>query len=334
MQEPEFRLVKYRGKFAVEFYDGSKRNRHSLGTADREEARARLSEYRKSWKAQRRKVVTVETAWNGYRASLGPKPAAVTMGHEWKALGPHFGAMPADMITEDDCLSYIAKRRESGRRDGTIWTELGHLRSALRWAERKGMIDRAPAITRPQQPAPRDKRLTKDQAKAFLAACEFPHIRLFVTLAIATGARSGALLDLKWERVELDKGMLHLADPARVRTNKGRASVPLNRTARAALEEARKGALTPFVIEWGGQRVGSVKKGIKSAGQRSGLPWVTPHVFRHSAATWMAEGGIPMSEIAQFLGHSDSRITERVYSRYSPEYLRKAAFALELGDDD
>jgi integrase len=44
----------------------------------------------------------------------------------------------------------------------------------------------------------------------------------------------------------------------------------------------------------------------------------------------MAEAGIGMAEIAQFLGHSDSRTTERVYARFSPDYLRKAAEALEI----
>jgi integrase len=44
----------------------------------------------------------------------------------------------------------------------------------------------------------------------------------------------------------------------------------------------------------------------------------------------MAEGGVPMSEIAQYLGHSSTRVTETVYARYSPTYLRGAAKALEL----
>jgi integrase len=43
----------------------------------------------------------------------------------------------------------------------------------------------------------------------------------------------------------------------------------------------------------------------------------------------MAEAGVPMPEIAAFLGHTDSRSTERVYAKFSPEYLRKAARALE-----
>jgi integrase len=46
----------------------------------------------------------------------------------------------------------------------------------------------------------------------------------------------------------------------------------------------------------------------------------------------MAESGRPMSEIAQFLGHSNSTLTERVYARFSPDFLRKSANALELDD--
>ena len=56
---------------------------------------------------------------------------------------------------------------------------------------------------------------------------------------------------------------------------------------------------------------------------------VGPHTLRHTAAVWMAEDRIPMTEIAQFLAHSDPSITYRVYARYSPDFLRKAAAALE-----
>jgi len=45
----------------------------------------------------------------------------------------------------------------------------------------------------------------------------------------------------------------------------------------------------------------------------------------------MAEAGITMDEIAQYLGHSDVRITASTYARYSPEHLRKAARALDFG---
>ena len=79
----------------------------------------------------------------------------------------------------------------------------------------------------------------------------------------------------------------------------------------------------------------SIKKKLKAKGfaaavKRAGLDDVTPHDLRHTAAVWMAEAGASMAEIAQVLGHSDERITYRVYARFSPDHLRRAMTALEF----
>ena len=42
----------------------------------------------------------------------------------------------------------------------------------------------------------------------------------------------------------------------------------------------------------------------------------------------MAMKGVPMAEVARVLGHRDSRITERVYAKHTPDYLRRAIDAL------
>ena len=55
---------------------------------------------------------------------------------------------------------------------------------------------------------------------------------------------------------------------------------------------------------------------------------MTPYVLRHTAAVWMAEGGVPMSEISQYMGHTTTAVTERVYARYSPQHLRRGADAI------
>lgn len=331
---PEFRAVKFRGKWAVEWYENGERFRRSLRLpidAPRVDVLRAFGTFEAQYKAERRpEVITVRYAWDNYRVSMGDRPAAVTMGFEAKAILPFFGDIAADGVTEEMCIAYAKRRRASGRADGTVWTELGHLRSALKWAERKGHIVKAPAIKRPERPPPRDKRLTRAQAKTFLATCTQPHVTLFVTLALTTCARMGAILDLKWDRVDFERRQIALHDPERRKTNKGRALVPMNNSAYQALVEARQGATSPYVIEWGGHKVGSVKKALKTAGGRCDLPWVTAHVFRHTGASWLAEAGVPMAEIAQLLGHSDSRVTERVYARFSPGYLAKAARSLEL----
>ncbi|WP_262518866.1 hypothetical protein [Agrobacterium fabrum] len=41
-----------------------------------------------------------------------------------------------------------------------------------------------------------------------------------------------------------------------------------------------------------------------------------------------------MTRIAQFLEHSNSRITEKVYARYSPEHLRDLADTLDMKNND
>lgn len=141
-----------------------------------------------------------------------------------------------------------------------------------------------------------------------------------------------AILDITWDRIDFERGHILLDNPERDRTAKGRAVVPMNQSARAALMEAKEAALSDYVIEWAGRRVASVKKGVRAIGAAAKIGVVSPHDFRHSAAVWMAEDGVSMSEIARYLGHKDSRITERVYARYSPEHLLRASQSLEVGE--
>jgi integrase len=112
-------------------------------------------------------------------------------------------------------------------------------------------------------------------------------------------------------------------------TGKKRAIVPMNDRLKAALLEAYKARTCDYVVEYGGRKIKNVFKGFREAAKKAGVD-ASPHILRHSAAVWMAEAGVPMSEISQFLGHSSSKITETVYARYSPTYLSKAASALNF----
>ncbi|MFM7028476.1 MAG: tyrosine-type recombinase/integrase, partial [Chakrabartia sp.] len=81
--------------------------------------------------------------------------------------------------------------------------------------------------------------------------------------------------------------------------------------------------------EWDGKPIKSIKKAVKRAADRSGV-CCSPHVFRHTAGVWMAQADVPMQKIAQFLGHTTTRVTENTYARYSPSFMRDAATALEF----
>jgi integrase len=152
---------------------------------------------------------------------------------------------------------------------------------------------------------------------------------MFIILAITTGARMSTLLELRWDQVDFKHRTINFNQVGREQTNKRRPQVPLNARAYEALEQAALGALTDYVIEWDGKPAKSIKKAVRMAAKRSGVP-CSPHVFRHTAGVWMAQADVPMQKIAQYLGHTSTRVTERTYARYSPSFMKDAAAALEF----
>jgi integrase len=243
----------------------------------------------------------------------------------WKRLEPIFGDRLGTDINKDDCRDYARLRQRQGAALGTAKIELEYLRACvnLRYGRGNNRIWTPPAS------APRDRYLTREELDTLLKHVETPHVRLFVILAVATAARMGAILELRWDQVDFKHRRIDFNPLGREQTNKRRPVVPLNDRAYTALEEAARGALTDYVIEWDGKPVKSIKKAIRMASARSGVR-CSPHVFRHTAGVWMAQADVPMQKIAQFMGHTSTRVTERTYARYSPSFMKDAAAALEF----
>ena len=142
------------------------------------------------------------------------------------------------------------------------------------------------------------------------------------------GSRSIALLELTWPQIEFERRLINLGTGS---GNKKRATVPMTKTVEKALKEAfQRRSECQHVIQYNGKPIKRIRGSFGRACARAGFPHVTPHALRHTAAVWMAEAGVPMSEISQYLGHTSTAITEKVYARYSPDYLRGAANHLEI----
>lgn len=310
------RLKLYRGWWYAVWRDGGETRRRALRTQDRDAAARALNDFQRALAAP---TDTVAAIYAAYLAEKGTERARWA----WGRLQPAFGPLRPDQVTVAACRAYTAARRAAGTQDGTIHTELTFLRAALRWHDKA-----TPAVVElPPKPPPMEHALDRAQYAALLEAATTSHVRLFVILALATAGRMTAILELTWDRVDFERGIIRLG--AGEQRRKGRASVPMTDRARTALTEAARARTCAHVIEYGGAPVGKIRKAFAAAAESAGLPWCTPHVLRHTAAVWMAEAGVPMAEIAQYLGHSDSRITERVYARFSPQHLRRAAGALE-----
>lgn len=321
-------IGRLRGGFCVYWRNGDgKRQRFQLAARSRAEAEAEaIDVYKRETLRNRPKRPTIGDIWLAYQAELGDKPTARTMIYTGKAILPHFGAHDPDHLDSAMCRSYAAQRTQRGIAQGSIWTELGHLQSAL-----NSYLGRhnAPKIWRPQKPQTDKRILVPEEACMLIDAARAPHIRLALILLLGTAARVGAILDLTWDRVNFDAGTINLRLEGTV-TRKGRAIVPMNASTRAALTLAKKAALSGWVVEHAGCQIGSIRKGFSNAVARSGIGHVTIHELRHTAAVTMLGSGVPMEKVSQMLGHSNLTVTFSTYARYLPQHMQDAADVLNF----
>lgn len=236
--------------------------------------------------------------------------------HRW--LREHLGHLRPDAITQPALQRYREARAHAPT---ALRRELEELRATLR-------LHRLPYdhIGLPANRPPRDKWLTREDAGKLLAACGTPHLRLWCLIALITGRRKGAILDLTWDRAHLDLGTLDFDDPSRPLTKKRRGAVAIPDKLVAALRDARGLAVSPYVIEYCGGRLKDIERGFSLAVKRAGLPgWVTPHVLKHTAISWLAETW-PIDKIADYTDtHPDT--VRRIYRKVNGERLR------EMGED-
>lgn len=297
----------------------------STRTKDRREAEVFLRQFVAGLQNPVMEAPTVAALLTQYQTERGPSVRSQeSMKYSIQALTRRLGDLLPDHLLPPVIIQYVEDR---GVAPGTIVRELGVLRAALSWAHKHQRI-RAPLhIETPVvAPEPVQRWLRHAEADRLIQACHQPHIRLFVVLALMTGARTSAMLELTWDRVDLEVGQI---DYGEGHGNKRRAVVPINKMMRAHLEAAREFAANPDagpVIEFRGERVTSIYHGFKLACLRADLGEdVTPHVLRHTAASWMAQDRRPWSDIAIMLGDSEATV-KRVYAKVNNrDYLRETS---------
>lgn len=325
---PNYRLGKYRGKWAVVWRDaaaGTSRRASlyaSVSTVPWEQAHVLF----KQWVARETapQVIGSVTCGICLKAYFKAKEGKVYYN---RRLVDFFQSYLPENVDQALVDKYVETR--AGRSASTHNTEVTMLKTALTWARNhkifKGDV---PYFQAPPPSPPREIWKTKEEIDRLIEEMKTPHLRVATLLMRYTGARVGAVCSLRWDRVS--DTHIDYNDPTKPRTRKKRAFVPVSPELLPVLHEARKGALTPFVVEFGGRQVASIKKAFYRAAVRAGMPEVGPHVLRHSVATWMAMAGRPFAEIAAFLGNS-AKVVEKVYAKYTPGYLAEAVNSISSG---
>lgn len=237
------------------------------------------------------------------------------------------------------CRAYAASRPIGAAR-----RELEDLRAAINHHRREGLCAEVVSIVLPPAGPGRDRWLTRAEAARMIRAAwryrerqlgkptgraSRKHVARFILVALYTGSRAGAVCGAALQPTEgrgwidLDRGVFYRRPAGRRETKKRTPPVPLPPQLLAHLRRWKRLGQT-FAVEWNGEPVKSVRKAFGAVAKAAKLgDDVTPHVLRHTAATWLMQAGVDMWVAAGFLGMTVEMLSQR-YGHHHPEHLAGA----------
>ena len=234
----------------------------------------------------------------------------------------------------------------------------GVLHKAYGDALRNGLVARNPldAVLPPRddsdvEPTAGHRVWTPAQVQAFLDRAQRERLGSLLFLVALTGARRGELVGLLWEDVDLDAATIHIRRAAVIahgkgvvistpKTRRSQRTIHIDPTTVAVLRRHR-GAQAAERLAAGGAwqdsglvfpavtglclHPGLVTKAFNRLVEAAGLPRIRLHDLRHTHASVLLAGNVPVTDVSERLGHANPSITLNIYSHVIPGRGAKVA---------
>jgi integrase len=321
---PDFSLTKLGNSpnYYVQWFEGGRSRRVSTRTPSQAEAEAFLAAFRLAGADEPLADLTIPQVLDWYwdvHAKTLFRPDNADLGIRY--LKRFFGSTRALSLTLEMQEAFRDQGRLDGRGPESIRRDLSVLSAALKRAVRYKKLAYVPPILALQAAPPRERWLTRPEVAKLLWRMRGKrqrHVLLFTRIALYTGARTGAILDLTWDRVHFDVGLIDFRKPGRPETKKRRTMAPMTRRLRRMLTHAKKHARSRYVISWAGERIDRVARACISHAEAAGIEGFSPHVLRHTFASWAVQRRVPIYTVGKALGQTVASTTER-YAKLAPD---------------
>jgi integrase len=176
--------------------------------------------------------------------------------------------------------------------------------------------------------------------------------RLSHVTAVGLGLRQGEALALRWEDVDLDRGLVHVRHTLRrgdrqiaePKTERSRRTLLMPaevvsavraqrvRQARERLAAGKRWTDLDYVFTTPTGRAldgVNVTHEFQRALERAGLPRQRFHDLRHAHATLLIEGGVELAVVSRALGHADLSTTADVYGAWTRDMAGRVASRMD-----
>ena len=251
---------------------------------------------------------------------VSPKLKPSTAAHYRNLIKPYLipalGKLRVDQVSQTDVARLHHSLRTTPYQANRLLAVCSKMFS---WAERQGMREKGanPCIGLERFREKSRERWLSDDELARLGAALIkaeregfasPHAVAAFRLLLLTGTRLGEILNLRWEDVDLDRGILNLPD-----SKTGAKIVGLNEPAMAVLRSIPRVADNPHVIV--GQIAGRPLVNPAKPWQRiralADLDDLRLHDLRHNYGSHAASTGASLPLIAKQMGHTQLTTTGR-----------------------
>ena len=270
---------------------------------------------------------------------------------------PALGRKKLKTLGAADVAGFYRSRLDSGCSAASVRKMHETLHKALKQAVRWGYMTKNPAddVDAPRVHTEEVHPLTRDEARRFLKVVRGDRLEALYVVALHTGLRQGELLALRWEDVDIGEKTLRVRrtitkDGGKLligptKTAKGRRTVKLTRDAAEALREHLSRQLEEIdglgdLFEDNGFVFCTAKGTLINPSNlrkrsfapllvRAGLPHMTFHQLRHTAATILLLKNVNPKIVSEMLGHASIAITLDTYSHVLPNMQDSAVAAME-----
>jgi integrase/recombinase XerD len=309
-----------------------RRIRRPIGTRDWQRAQQLAREMEAEGRVlDDKKAPLIENACEDFLADAKARGLREPSLYKYKLLLTQLKAFAKDkglvFISNFD-LDTTAKFRETWTNKGTAARKkLESLRTFFRFCHDRNWVDSNPAakLKMPKNVEPPVEPFTREEVTKILAAiAEYPNknnairLKALVLLLRYSGLRLGDAVTLERSRIEPGgqdgkDGRLFL----RTAKTGTRIFVPLPKVLIDALD-ACPGKQFPL---WTGESkkksvIGNWQRALKKLFKLAKVPNGHAHRFRHTFAAELLLSGASLTNVAQLLGHSSEKITEKHYSAW------------------
>jgi integrase len=317
-------------------------NEQACYTADRTEAEDRFTLWKQDRLTPKQATgapLTFARLADNYVATTQTQRLTRAQDHTVNKLAQVLGHYPADRITEQKLAELHRDILAAGWSQGTARRHLSVVVTVLKWGARNRIIprDAVPVYQMPPVTAPRNYTLTSEEdARVFDLAVQWlkraddvnRRAALFACIALDSGQRRDAILELTWDRIDLTPGheFIDFVNPDYQPKNKRRcADVFVTDRLLAVLKReafhAPKSQGKPTGPLFASHRL---MRGFDRFKADAGLPRLTPHVFRHTFATLRIQQGWTVADVAHILADNPATVA-RVYLHNAGVSVRENA---------